>query len=102
MSIYIGANPRLFPDLAAWLNPLTYITGDFPPTLVQVGREDAIVPCGESVSLASAIRQRCGAGRVRFQAFDGWNHCALNHMLTRDWFMKANMDRVFGFLDEKL
>ena len=102
MSIYIGANPNLFPDLAAWLDPLNQITKDFPPTLVQVGREDAVVPCAESVHLASVIGKRCGKDRVRFEAFDGWNHCALNHMLTPDWFMAANMDRVFGFLDEIL
>lgn len=102
MSLYVGANPRLFPDAAALLNPLTYITGDFPPTLVQAGKEDAIVPCAESEALARTVAERCGAGRVRLQEFDGWNHCALNHILTPDWFMKANMDRVFGFLNEVL
>ena len=102
MSIFIGANPRLFPDLAAWLNPLTYITKDFPPTLVQVGREDTVVPCSESVQLASVIVEKCGRERVRFDAHDGWNHCALNHIVTADWFMKANLDRVFAFLNEVL
>ena len=102
MSVYLGANPHLFPDIAALLNPLAYITGDFPPTLVQVGREDTVVPCSESVSLASVIGKRCGKDRVRFEAFDGWNHCALNHIVTKEWFMKANLDRVFGFLDEKV
>ncbi len=102
MSIFIGANPRLFPDLAVWLNPLTWITKDFPPTLVQVGNQDAVVPCTESEQLAAVIEQRCGAERVRFEKFDGWNHCALNHIVTVDWFMKANQDRVFGFLDQAL
>ena len=102
MSIYVGANPRLFPDLAVLLNPITYITGDFPPTLIQVGKDDGIVPCAESESLAKIIEKRCGKDRVRFQVFDGWNHCALNRIVTPDWFMNANMDRVFGFLDEIL
>ena len=100
MSIYLGANPRLFPDLAVLLNPLTYIAKGFPPTLVQVGNQDAVVPCSESERLAAVIEARCGKETVRFQAFDGWNHCALNHIVTRDWFMKANLDRVFRFLDE--
>jgi len=99
MTIYIGANPRLFPDLAALLNPLTYIAEGFPPTLVQVGKADAVVPCTESEQLAAVIGERCGKDNVRFEAFEGWNHCALNHIVTPDWFMKANMDRVFGFLD---
>ena len=102
MTIFIGANPRLFPDFAALLNPLTYITGDFPPTLVQVGKADAVVPCTESEQLAAVIEKRCGREKVRFEAHEGWNHCALNHIVTPDWFMKANMDRVFGFLDEVL
>ena len=102
MSLYIGANPRLFPDLAVWLNPLTWITKDFPPTLVQVGRQDAVVPCAESERLAAVIGERCGKDAVRFEIFEGWNHCALNHIVTADWFMKANLDRVFAFLDEVL
>ncbi len=102
MSIFIGANPRLFPDLAVWLNPLTWIREGFPPTLVQVGDQDAVVPCSESERLAAVIGERCGKENVRFQVFDGWNHCALNHIVTADWFMKANQDRVFGFLDEVL
>ncbi len=102
MSIYVGANPRLFPGVAALLNPIAYIGEGFPPALVQVGRDDAIVPCAESERLAEAIEARCGKDAVRFQIFDGWNHCALNHIVTPDWFMKANMERVFGFLDEVL
>ncbi len=102
MTIFIGANPRLFPDFAALLNPLTYINGDFPPTLVQVGKADAVVPCTESEQLAAVIEERCGRDKVRFEAHEGWNHCALNHIVTPDWFMKDNMDRVFGFLDEVL
>ena len=102
MTIFIGANPRLFPDFAALLNPLTYIAGGFPPTLVQVGKADAVVPCTESEHLAAVIEERCGKDKVRFEAHEGWNHCALNHIVTPDWFMKANMDRVFGFLDEVL
>lgn len=98
-TIFIGANPRKFPDAAALLDPVTYITEGFPPTLVQVGRNDVVVPCTESQRLAAVLEKRCGRDRVRFQIFDGWNHCALNHIVTPDWFMRENMDRVFGFLD---
>lgn len=102
MSIYVGVNLRLIRDAAALLDPLTYIAKDFPPTLVQVGRDDRIVSCTESLRLAETIEKRCGKDRVRFEIFDGWNHCALNHIVTADWFMKANQDRIFGFLGEYL
>ena len=102
MTLFIGANPRFYPDLAAWLNPLTWITKDFPPTLVQVGDSDAVVPCTESEQLAAVIERRCGKERVRFEKYPGWNHCALNHIVTLDWFQTANQDRVFAFLDEVL
>ena len=102
MSLFIGANPHYFPDLVAWLNPLTWITADFPPTLVQVGRQDAVVPCTESQTLADVISQRCGPERVCLEMFDDWNHCALNHIVTADWFKAANQDRVFAFLDRIL
>lgn len=102
MSLFLGANPHLFPDIAAMLNPLTWITKDFPPALVQVGNADKIVPCSESEKLATVIEQRCGKDRVQFEIHDGWNHCALNHIVTIDWFMKENQDRVFGFLNQVL
>ena len=69
---------------------------------MQVGNADAVVPCTESEQLARVIEERCGKENVRLEVFDGWNHCALNHIVTADWFMKANMDRVFGFLDRVL
>lgn len=102
MSIFVGANPWLYQDAAVLFNPITYIAKGFPPTLVQVGKDDAVVPCTESKSLVSAIETRCGRDAVRFEIHDGWNHCALNHIVTPDWFMKENIDRVFGFLNEKL
>ncbi len=100
ISIFIGANPRLFPEVAVLLDPTTYITKDFPPTLVQVGRDDVIVPWSESARLAEIIESRCGKDSVRLEAHEGWNHCALNHILTPDFFTKENNDRTFGFLDE--
>ena len=69
---------------------------------MQVGKNDAVVPCAESERLAAVIAERCGKERVSFEEFDGWNHCALNHIVTPDWFMKANLERVFGFLDRVL
>ena len=100
MSLFLRVNPHLFPDIAAWLNPVTGITKDFPPTLVQVGDSDTVVPCAESEQLAAAIARRCGEKRARFEKFAGWSHCALNHIVTLDWFQTANQDRVFRFLDE--
>jgi len=101
-TLFVGVNLRRMADAAFLLNPLSYVTSAFPPTLVQVGRKDAIVPCTESERLAAVIAERCGEKAVELQIFDEWNHCALNHIVTADWFMKANQDRVFGFLDRVL
>lgn len=100
MTMYVGTNPHNIAGITELLNPINYITEDFPPTLVQVGRDDAIVPYTESENLAKAIEAK--GGKVRFELHKGWNHCALNHILTPDWFMAKNYDRVFGFLDEVL
>lgn len=102
MTVYVGANLWHLADAAALFNPLTYVTKAFPPTLVQVGRDDAVVPCSESENLVKTITARCGQEAVRFEIHNGWNHCALNHIVTADWFMKANQDRVFAFLNEHL
>lgn len=102
ISLFVGANLRLIPDLAVLLNPLTYITNGFPPTLVQVGKQDAVVPWSESANLTRVIAARCGQGNVRLEAHDAWNHCALNHILTPEFFSKENNDRTFGFLNDVL
>ena len=100
ISMCVGANLHLLPAVAPLLNPVTYISEDFPPTLVQVGRNDAIVPYTESESLVKAIEAK--GGKVKYELHEEWNHCALNHILTPDWFMAENYNRVFGFLDEVL
>ena len=100
MTIYVGVNLHLVPGIAKLLNPITYVSESFPPTLVQVGRNDNIVPYTESENLVNKLKS-CGVS-VRYELNEGWDHCALNHILTPDWFMTANYDRVFGFLNEVL
>ena len=95
-----GVNPNSIPDIIRLINPITYITKDFPPAFIQAGTEDMFIPCTESESLCRAITERCGADRVRCRIFEGWNHCATGHILTPGFFMAENMDRIFGFLDE--
>lgn len=46
-------------ELAAWANPITYVSADDPPFLIQHGTADCSVPAAQSVLLREALR---GAG----------------------------------------
>ena len=102
MTLSIGANAWTIAEAVRLLSPSLYVTAAFPKTLVQVGSADQIVPCTESSSFYDVIVERCGEGRAELDVFEGWNHSATNVVLSEGWFMKANQDRVFGFLDEAL
>ncbi len=54
-SAYIGAPVSSSPDLVQAANPITYITKDDPPMLLQKGDKDCTVPVGQSVVLADAL-----------------------------------------------
>lgn len=99
MTIFLGANTHQISEISYLLNPVNFITPTFPQTLIEVGDSDMIVPYTESEKLYQKICKECGEDRVEFMKFAGWNHCATNHIITRDWFVKENQDRVFGFLD---
>ncbi|MCX9157874.1 alpha/beta hydrolase [Niveibacterium sp. 24ML] len=71
-SRYLGAAIQTVPGLAARANPISYISADDPPFLLQKGALDCTVPYGQSGLLADALR---AAGRsVRFDTLAGTGH----------------------------
>ncbi|MGI6367013.1 MAG: alpha/beta hydrolase fold domain-containing protein [Anaerolineae bacterium] len=62
------------PDLAALVNPETYITPQAPPFVIQHGRQDVIVPWQQGERLASRLRAAIGEERVRWTLFEDYDH----------------------------
>ncbi|GAA5177964.1 alpha/beta hydrolase [Niveibacterium umoris] len=71
-SRYLGAAIQTVPGLAARANPISYISADDPPFLLQKGSLDCTVPYAQSGLLADALS---AAGRpVRFETLVGAGH----------------------------
>jgi acetyl esterase/lipase len=72
--IFLGVNAREHPELAYFANPESWITEKMPPTLVQVGAADEIVPYLCSKHIAEKIAAVCGPDRVTYEEFEGYTH----------------------------
>ena len=74
-SSYMGGPLKELSD--EWLdkaNPMTYISEDMAPLLVEHGCMDRLVPFMQSVNLVNAIYQKLGQGRVEFVPLPDADH----------------------------
>ena len=86
------------PELVAKANPMTYITSDDPPFLVQKGDQDCTVPVENTKMLADALK---AAGQdVEYVALAGAGHG--DGWITSYFQSAENIEKVMGFLDSKL
>ncbi|MFI6996865.1 alpha/beta hydrolase fold domain-containing protein [Nocardia sp. NPDC050175] len=81
---YLGCAPSKCPDRARAASPITYVSSDDPPFLLQHGVIDHLVPFGQSVQLSTALKN---AG-VRTQFF--------NYPFTDHEFVGAVDPRIIG------
>ena len=72
--IFLGVNARENPNLAYFASPEAWITKDMPPTLIQSGADDQVVPIECSRGLVRKINEVCGPGRVEYDEFPGYTH----------------------------
>lgn len=73
----LGAPVQTVPDLVRAADPATYVDRDTPPMLIRHGRNDRLVPFGQSVALAAAL-ESAGAS-VRFWPVDDADHVFGGH-----------------------
>ena len=71
-SQYLGAPIAEVPELVRQANPITYVSADDPPFLLQKGTDDCVVPFGQSELLAEALTK--GGVTVRFDRLQGAGH----------------------------
>jgi acetyl esterase/lipase len=93
--IYLGVPAPENLNLAYFAAPETWITSKMPPTFIQCGAADEVVPVQCSRSIAAKIEAVCGKARVNYEEFEGYTHgdmrfndeANIKHML--DWLKKA-------------
>ena len=93
---FTGMACRDYPELMALTWPGSYVTKDCPPTLIQGGTADEIVPYEASPDLVNKINAVCGDGRAILQALEGRTH---GHP---DYAAPENEEKLFAFLDSVL
>ena len=72
--IFLGIDSRKHPNLAHFAAPEAWVTKDMPPTLLQHGAADALVPAECSRGIYAKIRDVCGDDRVIYDEFPQHTH----------------------------
>jgi acetyl esterase/lipase len=98
-SRYLGAPVPSVPDLVAKANPITYITPDDPPFLLQKGDQDCLVPVGQSVILHEALK--AAKLKVEFDLLKGAGHGDMGSPVPK-FLSETNVQRVVSFLKSAL
>ncbi|MGQ0647191.1 MAG: alpha/beta hydrolase fold domain-containing protein [Gemmatimonadaceae bacterium] len=94
----VGAPIAQVPALVTQANPITWISPDDPPFMIQHGRSDCTVPFGQSVVLNTALigAGGIGAANVSFTLYTGAGHGGSPFTDT------TNVDQVIAFFDRTL
>lgn len=95
-SLLLGRTITDAPGLVARANPETYVHPAAPPTLIQHGLRDPIVPHQQSIGIAETLRAAVGPGRVALDLLPGAGHGGPSFVTAE------NLARVFAFLDRHL
>ena len=94
--VYLGLNCREHPELVSVTWPGSYVTKDCPPTLIEGGTADQVVPYEASPAMVDRINAVCGEGRATLQVMEGCTHA------HADYGSPENEARLFAFLDKVL
>ena len=73
-SLLLGAKITDVPELVYRANPVTWLTPDCPPFLLQHGNRDELVPHQMSELFARLINSVAGEGRAELTILDGAKH----------------------------
>jgi len=70
IGLFLGASPQDRPELAAEASPVTYVSSDDPPFLIQHGSRDCTVPVAQGQWLHDRIVEVKGLSWVKLDIFD--------------------------------
>lgn len=95
-SRYLGAPIQDVPELAAQANPITYVTAEAAPFLIQHGTADCNVPPQQSQLLYDALVAAGGPDQATLTLIDGAGHGGAQ------FWEEANWQMVVDFLNANL
>jgi acetyl esterase/lipase len=93
----LGSPLTEIPELVRAASPMTYITADTPPFLIQHGELDPIVPVQQSINFAAEMVRVAGQDKIILDILQGVRHHGDPAFET-----EMNLRRVFDFLDTHL
>ena len=96
LSRYLGAPLTEVPGKVKAADPITYITPDDPPVLIEHGTADGIVPYPQSSRFARAVSERAGPDRATLRILPGAGH------VDPVFFSQEHVDAVLDWLDRQL
>jgi acetyl esterase/lipase len=96
-SILIGAPIQTRPHQVEIVNPLTYVTPNAPPFLIQHGTKDDLVPVEQSKMLYNALKAAIGPDKVTLTLLNGASHGG-----GPQFWDPANVKLVINFLERYL
>jgi acetyl esterase/lipase len=95
--LWLGARPSSVPALAKQASPVTWLSSDDPPFLVQHGGRDCTVPTNQGMRLRDGLRaSETDTTRVPWTLFPADGHGGTSFSTT------ANVNTVAAFLDKWL
>jgi acetyl esterase/lipase len=97
-SLYLGGALARVPDLVKQASPLSYITSDDPPFLVQQGDQDCAVPAAQSQMLVDALK--ASGVEVQYTLLHGGGHGDSDGLPV--YQSPENIQLVLLFLKSKL
>ena len=96
LSQYLGAPLAEARAKVKATDPITYITPDDPPVLIEHGTADGTVPVGQSKRFARAYATGVGAGSVTLNLIQGADH------VDRTFYEPDHVNYVLDWLDAQL
>ena len=96
LDIILGVKAELIPNLIRFCNPIDNIHPGVPPTLIQHGRRDPIIPYQQSVELCEKINAVVGEGTAELDLSEDFLHADPGYAAGE------SVERIFGFLDKHL
>ena len=96
LDILLGIKAELVPNLVRFCNPIDVVHPGVPPTLLQHGRRDPIIPYQQAVELCDKINAVAGDGSAELDLSEDFLHADPGYASS------GSVERIFGFLEKNL
>ncbi len=94
--LWLGGKPSSIPDVAMKASPVTWVSADDPPFIIQHGGVDCTVPTNQGRRMRDALLPLLGASRVSWSEFPTDGHGGPSFGAA------ANLDTIAAFFDRWL